>query len=126
MDDYEVGDDPRLPDDRVEVPMSEWSGWRFDSHYEIFSLLDGENLARQVGSQEPTHHKVGNKSPTNPLAPREFLSKVGPMDTNSRWIAQRWLFIYLFIYVRLCVGSSSIKLTRFLRPSQALVQALVA
>jgi hypothetical protein len=23
-----------------EVLISEWSGWRFDSRYEIFSLLD--------------------------------------------------------------------------------------
>ena len=37
MDDYKVGDDPRLPDDRGEVPMSEWSGWRFNMNQYIFS-----------------------------------------------------------------------------------------
>ena len=35
-----VQDDPNLPDDSGEVPISIWSGWQFDSHCEIFSLLD--------------------------------------------------------------------------------------
>ena len=26
--------------DSGEVPIYEWSGWRFDSYYEIFSLLE--------------------------------------------------------------------------------------
>jgi hypothetical protein len=37
-----VRDDPKLLGDSGEVPIFEWSGWRFDSYYEIFSLLDGE------------------------------------------------------------------------------------
>ena len=37
MDDYKVGDDPRLPGDRGEVPMFEWSGWRFNMYQYIFS-----------------------------------------------------------------------------------------
>ena len=40
--------------------------------------------------QEPTHHKVGNKP--HP-APRGFLSMVGPMGSNSRRIARRWIFL---------------------------------
>ena len=39
-----VRDDPKLPGDSGEAPISEWSGWRFDSHCEIFSLLDGEKI----------------------------------------------------------------------------------
>jgi hypothetical protein len=47
---------------------------------EIFSLLDGKNLARWVGSQEPIHRKVGR----NPhLTPRGFLNKVGSTGSNS-------------------------------------------
>ena len=38
-----VCDDPKLLGDSGEVPISEWSGWLFDSYYEIFSLLDGKN-----------------------------------------------------------------------------------
>jgi hypothetical protein len=97
MDDYEVGDDPRLPDDRVEVPMSEWSGWRFDSHCEIFSLLDGENLARQVGSQEPTQRKVGNKSPTNPPCTKRILEQ-GRTNGHKFTLDCPTLVIYLFMY----------------------------
>ena len=33
-------DDPKQPGDSGEVPISKWSGWRFDSRCEIFSLLD--------------------------------------------------------------------------------------
>ena len=36
-----VQDDPKLSGDSEEVPVSEWSGWQFDSCYKIFSLLDG-------------------------------------------------------------------------------------
>ena len=37
----EVQDDPKLlGDSGEEVPNSEWSGWRFDSRCEIFSLFD--------------------------------------------------------------------------------------
>jgi len=32
--------DPKLPGDSGEVPIFEWSGWRFDSYCAIFSLLD--------------------------------------------------------------------------------------
>ena len=32
-----VRDDPKLLGDSGEVPISEWSGWQFDSHCEIFS-----------------------------------------------------------------------------------------
>ena len=39
----EVRDDPKLPGDSGEIPISEWSGWQFDTRYEIFSLLDGKN-----------------------------------------------------------------------------------
>ena len=38
-----VQDDHKLPGDSEEVPISEWSGWQFDSHYEIFSLNDLQN-----------------------------------------------------------------------------------
>ena len=44
----EVRDDPYLPGDTGELLISDWSGWRFDLHYETFSLLDGNKLARQV------------------------------------------------------------------------------
>ena len=37
-----VWDDPKLPGDSGEVSIFEWSGWRFDFCFEIFSLLDGE------------------------------------------------------------------------------------
>ena len=39
----EVWDDLKLPGDSEDVPISEWSGWQFDSRYEILSLLDGKN-----------------------------------------------------------------------------------
>ena len=32
-------DDPKLPVDSGEVPISKWSGWWFDSCCQIFSLL---------------------------------------------------------------------------------------
>ena len=38
-----VKDDPTRFGDSGEVPMSDWSGWQFDSHCEIFSLLYGIN-----------------------------------------------------------------------------------
>ena len=41
-----VRDDPKLQGDSGEVPISEWSVWRFDFHYENFSLLDGKKLAK--------------------------------------------------------------------------------
>ena len=41
-----VQDDPKLLGDSGEVPNPEWSGWAFDSRYEVFSLLDGKELAR--------------------------------------------------------------------------------
>ena len=45
----------------------------------------------QVGSQEPTHRKVGSKShPTS----KGFLRRVGPSGSNARRIARRWLFVY--------------------------------
>ena len=37
-----VQDDTELLGDSKEVPISEWSGWRFNSRHEIFSLLDGK------------------------------------------------------------------------------------
>ena len=49
-------------------------------------------VVRSVGSQEPTHRKVGSKPH---LVPRGFLSRVGPTGSKSRWIARRWLFINL-------------------------------
>ena len=36
-------DDPKLLGDSGEVPIFEWSGWWFNSFYEILSLLDGKN-----------------------------------------------------------------------------------
>ena len=93
-----VQDDPNLSGDNGEVPIFEWGGRRFDSHCEIFSLLDGKKLVRYVGSQEPTHCKLGNKPH---LAQRGFLSRVGPTGSNSCRIAQCWLFTYLFIYCRI-------------------------
>ena len=35
-----VHDEPKLLGDSGEVPISEWSGWRFNSRCEIFSLID--------------------------------------------------------------------------------------
>ena len=88
-------DDPKQPGDSGEVPISEWSGWRFDSRYEIFSLLDGTRIATWVGSQEPTHCKVGIE-PHH--APRRFLNMVGPTGSNSRWLGLPNID-HLFIYV---------------------------
>jgi hypothetical protein len=56
-----VQDDPKLPDDNGEVPNSEWSGWQFDSRCEIFSLLDGEKLVRQVGRNPRAHPPQGRQ-----------------------------------------------------------------
>ena len=39
---YQVRVDPKLLGDSGEVPISERSGWRFNSCYEIFYLLDIE------------------------------------------------------------------------------------
>ena len=33
-----IWDDHKLPGDSEEVPISEWSGWRFDSRCEISSF----------------------------------------------------------------------------------------
>ena len=38
-----VPDDPKLPGGSGEVPIPEWSAWRFDSYCVIFSLLDKIN-----------------------------------------------------------------------------------
>ena len=38
-----VRDDLKLPGQSGEAPISEWSGWRVNSHCEIFSLLEGGN-----------------------------------------------------------------------------------
>ena len=43
MGDYDVyqrvvQDDPKLPGDSGEVPISEWSGWQFNSRCEIYFL----------------------------------------------------------------------------------------
>ena len=54
--------------------------------------LDGQKLGRYVGSQEPTHRKVGSK-PHH--APRWFSSKVGPTGSNLRRNARRWLFNFI-------------------------------
>jgi hypothetical protein len=35
-----IRDDPKLPGHSGEVPIFKWSGWRFNSWGEIFSLLD--------------------------------------------------------------------------------------
>lgn len=57
------------------------------------SLLDREKLARQAGSQEPTHHcKACNKP--HP-APRRILRKIGPKGSPPRQVTQCQLFIYL-------------------------------
>ena len=64
----------KLSCDSGEVLISGWSGWWFDPRCEMFSLLDGEILARQVGSQEPIHIDVGSK---RHHAPNGYLSKVG-------------------------------------------------
>ena len=63
-----VHDDRKLPDDRGEVPKSEWRDWWFDSW--LWNLL-----STWLEKQEPTHCKIGNiRHP----APRGSLSKVGP------------------------------------------------
>jgi hypothetical protein len=41
-----VRDDYKLPGDSGEVPIFEWSGWQFDFHCEVFSLLDIKKLAK--------------------------------------------------------------------------------
>ena len=38
-----VRDDPKLSCDSGEVPISERSGWQFDSHCEIFCPLDSKH-----------------------------------------------------------------------------------
>ena len=83
-----VQDDPKLLGDSGEVPISEWSGWRFDSRCEIFSLLDRGKLTKQVGNQQPTHRKVGSKP--HP-APKRFLSRVAPTDSNCPTLVISWL-----------------------------------
>jgi hypothetical protein len=35
----------KLPGDSSEVPIFKWSGWQFDSHCEMFSLLDGNKIS---------------------------------------------------------------------------------
>ena len=59
-----------------------------------FSFSLTKKLARWVGSQELTHCKIDGKYH---LAPRGFLSRVGPTDSNSRRTAQHWLVVYLRI-----------------------------
>jgi hypothetical protein len=59
------------------------------------SLYLTKKLAKHVESQEPTHNKVGSKPH---LAPRGFLSRVRPLNSNPHRITQCWLFDYLFIY----------------------------
>ena len=50
-----VWDNPKLPGDSGDIPISKWSGWRFDSCYEIISVRDGENqLGRQEAKNPPT------------------------------------------------------------------------
>jgi hypothetical protein len=47
--------------------------------------------------KESTHRKVGDKPH---LAPREFLSMVGPTGSNSRQITRRWFFFsFSFLWV---------------------------
>ena len=36
---YEVRDDPKVSGDSEEIPISEWSGWQFDSRSEIFYVV---------------------------------------------------------------------------------------
>ena len=40
--------DPKLPGDSGEVPISKWNGQWFDSHCDIFSLLDGEKKRKEA------------------------------------------------------------------------------
>ena len=54
-----VWDDPELLGDSGEIPISEWSGWRFDSRCEIFSLLDGKKKPREVGKKPRAHPPQG-------------------------------------------------------------------
>jgi hypothetical protein len=39
----QVRDDPKLLGDSGEVSIYKWSGWQFDSRFDIFSLLDRIN-----------------------------------------------------------------------------------
>ena len=41
----QVRDDPKLLGDSGEVPISERSGWLFDSRCEIFLVLDGKKFS---------------------------------------------------------------------------------
>jgi hypothetical protein len=53
-------------------------------------------LAKYVGSQEPTHRKVGSKPD---FASKEFSGRVGPMAQIHVGLPNiGCLFIYLFIY----------------------------
>ena len=52
---YMDRDDPKLPGDSGGVPVSEWSGWRFDSHCETFSLLD---MKTSYVSRQPRAHPL--------------------------------------------------------------------
>ena len=89
-------DDPKLPGDSGEVPISEWNGWRFDSRFEIFSLLDGEKLARKIRSQQSTHRKVGSSKPHH--TPRGFLEQ--GKDNRPKFTSDCWtLVIYLHVFV---------------------------
>ena len=66
-------DDPKLPGDSGEVPISKWNARQFNSRCEIFSPLDKEKLAKKIGSQQRTHRKVGSSRP-HPT-PRRFLEQ---------------------------------------------------
>jgi hypothetical protein len=58
-----------------------------------------------INKQEPIHHKVGSKPhPT----PRGFLNKVGPTESNSRRIAQRWFYYVLFLFWKEWYGDTKV------------------
>ena len=73
-----VQDDPKLLGDNGEVPIFIVENGMVSSSIPIVKsspYLTDKILARYVGSQEPTHRKVGSKPhPTS----RGFLSRVGP------------------------------------------------
>ena len=83
-----VRDDPKPLGDSREVPISEWSGWRFNSL--LWNLL---STWRKKTIPRAHNRKVGNEPHPGPI---KFLSRLGLMGSNSCWIVQCWLFIYLF------------------------------
>jgi hypothetical protein len=70
MDFEVVQDNPKLPGDSEEVPISEWNGWRYDSSYEVFSLLDGKETS--LVCRMPRTHRPQGRQQTPTLNQEDF------------------------------------------------------